>query len=68
MEYVAVIETTGTGFSAYVPDVPGCIATGATREQVLSRLTEALHLHLDGLREDGVPVPVPSTQADLVPA
>lgn len=68
MDYVAVIETTSTGFSAYVPDAPGCIATGATREEVLTNLTEALHLHFEGLREDGLPIPVPSTQADLVPA
>jgi len=64
--YLIVIEETGTGFSAYSPDVPGCAATGGSREDVERNMREALAFHLDGLREDGRPVPAPSTSAAYV--
>jgi predicted RNase H-like HicB family nuclease len=64
--YLIVIEETPTGFSAYSPDVAGCVATGATRPEVERNMHDALEFHLDGLREDGQPVPPPSTSAAYV--
>ena len=58
-----MIEATGTALSAYSPDVPGCAATGDTREEVEREMRDALALHLHGLREDGRVVPEPSTTA-----
>ena len=52
--YAVVIEPTGTGFSAYVPDLPGCVAAGSTREAVLGEIRAAIQLHLDGLARDGL--------------
>jgi predicted RNase H-like HicB family nuclease len=57
--YLIVIEPTATGYSAYSPDLPGCIATGATTEAVQANMCESIALHLDGLRADGHPVPPP---------
>jgi predicted RNase H-like HicB family nuclease len=59
MKYLIVVETTGTGFSAYSPDVPGCIATAATREEAEIEMAAAIQFHLEGLREMGEPVPEP---------
>jgi predicted RNase H-like HicB family nuclease len=64
--YLVVIEETPSGFSAYSPDVPGCVATGHTREEVERQMHDALEFHLDGLREDGQPIPEPSTSAAYV--
>lgn len=64
--YLIVIEETPGGFSAYSPDVPGCAATGRTREDVERNMHDALEFHLDGLREGGQPVPEPSTSAAYV--
>jgi len=66
MKYTFVLEPTATGFSAYVPDLPGCIATGATREETERHLQEAVEFHLDGMREDGLPLPAPSAQAGQI--
>lgn len=66
MEYLVVIERAGKGYSAYIPDVPGCVATGTTPEQVRVRLAEALEMHLAGLSEDGLPKPPPAACADYV--
>lgn len=63
MKYIFVLEPTSTGFSAYVPDLPGCVSTGRTREETERNLQEAVEFHLDGMREDGTPIPVPSTQS-----
>ena len=57
MRYAIVIERARENFSAYVPDLPGCVATGATAEQAENEIRAAILLHLDGLREDGSPVP-----------
>jgi predicted RNase H-like HicB family nuclease len=57
MRYAIVIENAEDKYSAYVPDLPGCIATGATLEEVEAEIREAIIFHLEGLREDGVPVP-----------
>jgi predicted RNase H-like HicB family nuclease len=65
-KYLIVIEETGTGFSAYSPDLPGCVATGATRAEVERNMGEAIAFHLDGLREDGEPVPEPRTYSTYV--
>ncbi len=66
--YLIVVEPTATGFSAYSPDVPGCAATGRTRDEVEREMREALAFHLDGLREDGRPVPPPGAAAAHVDA
>jgi predicted RNase H-like HicB family nuclease len=66
MKYLMVIEPTETGFSSYSPDLPGCISTGATREEVEQNMQEAIELHLEGLREDGYPVPEPSSSSAYV--
>ena len=64
--YLIVLEPTATGFSAYSPDLPGCVATGATRPEVEANMHEAIVLHLEGLREDGEPVPSAQTIATYV--
>ena len=58
-KYLVVVEETATGFSAYSPDLPGCIATGATREEVEREMSEAMQFHIEGMREDGQAVPEP---------
>jgi predicted RNase H-like HicB family nuclease len=65
MKY-ALIENCGTNYSAYVPDLPGCVATGATVEETERHIREAIEFHLDGMREDGTPVPPPSSRVDHV--
>lgn len=55
--YLIVIEETETGFSSYSPDLDGCIATGATREEVKKRMRDAIAFHLDGLKIEGLPIP-----------
>ncbi len=66
MRYVVVIENAGSNFSAYVPDLPGCIATGATLPDVEAAIRQAIELHLDGLREDGSPIPPASSKVEYV--
>lgn len=61
MRYAVVIERAESNFSAYVPDLPGCVSTGDTLEEVESNIREAIAFHLDGLREDGLPIPAAST-------
>jgi predicted RNase H-like HicB family nuclease len=66
MRYAVVIEQAVGNFSAYVPDLPGCVATGATSEEVTREIREAIAFHLDGLRADGLPIPPPSSTAEYV--
>jgi len=66
MNYLIVIETTNTGYSAYSPDLPGCVSTGATREDVERNMQEAIEFHLDGLREEGYPIPKPASASAYV--
>lgn len=66
MRYAIVIEQAGTNYSAYVPDLPGCVASGSSIADVETRIREAIAFHLDGLREDGLPLPIPSSQVDYV--
>ena len=66
MKYLVVIEESKSGFGAYVPDLPGCIAAGESREEVTRLIHEAIAFHLAGLAEDGLPVPVPHSTPELV--
>ena len=66
MKYAVVIEKSETGFGAYVPDLPGCVAVGETLAETECLIREAVEFHVEGLREDGIPVPVPSTVAQYV--
>jgi len=66
MRFAIVIEQAEGNYSAYVPDLPGCIATGATVEEVEAQIREAIEFHLDGLREDGMEIPVPQSKVEYV--
>ena len=66
MRYAIVIEHAGSNYSAYVPDLPGCVATGATVEEVEREIRDAIEFHLEGLREDGVVIPPPSSAVRYV--
>lgn len=66
MEYLVVIERGPTSFGAYVPDLPGCVAVGESRQEVESLIREAIELHIEGLREEGEPVPEPSSTSQFV--
>jgi predicted RNase H-like HicB family nuclease len=65
-KYLIVVEQTQTGFSAFSPDLPGCVSTGRTREDVEQNMREAIAFHLDGLREEGQVVPEPRTYSAYV--
>jgi predicted RNase H-like HicB family nuclease len=65
-KYAIVVERAKQNYAAYVPDLPGCVATGATVEEVEQLLREAIELHVAGLREDGLPVPEPSSLVDYL--
>lgn len=66
VDYAIVIEPTDTGFSAYVPDLPGCVAAAGSKEDVRQLLREAVEFHIEGLIEDGLPVPQPTSLVDYV--
>lgn len=66
MRYAIVIERAEGNYSAYVPDLPGCVATGATIPEVEAEMREAIEFHIEGMREDGLPVPAPSSQVEYV--
>lgn len=66
MRYAVVIEQAARNFSAYVPDLPGCVATGSTIEETEQEIREAIRFHIDGLREDGLPVPEATSTAQYV--
>lgn len=66
MKYAVLFEKTDTGYSAYVPDLPGCIAAGDTLEETAQLMSEAIGFHLAGMREDGDPIPEPRTIAEYV--
>ena len=66
MRYGIVVEKAEANYAAYVPDLPGCIATGATVEETAARLREAIELHLEGMREDGLAIPEPSSIVDYI--
>jgi predicted RNase H-like HicB family nuclease len=64
--YAIVIEKAESNYSAYVPDLPGCVATGSTVEETETLSREAIELHLEGMREDGLPIPVPTSMVKYV--
>lgn len=66
MRYAIVTENAGANYSAYVPDLPGCIAVGESIAEVERLIREAIEFHLDGMREDGTPIPPPSSKVDYV--
>ena len=66
MRYAIVIEKAENNYAAYVPDLPGCIATGQTVEETEQLIREAIEFHLHGMREDGLPIPAPISQVDYV--
>ncbi|MBX3055175.1 MAG: type II toxin-antitoxin system HicB family antitoxin [Anaerolineae bacterium] len=66
MEYMVVIEKGENSYGAYVPDLPGCVAVGDTREEVLALIQEAIVLHLELLQEDGLPIPQPHSMSEYV--
>ena len=66
MRYAIVIEKAENNFAAYVPDLPGCVATGETVEETEQQIREAIEFHIRGMREDGLPVPDPSSRVDYV--
>lgn len=66
MRYAVVIESSGTGYSAYAPDLPGCVAAGPTIAEVEAEIREAIRFHIEGLREDGLPVPPAASRVDYV--
>ncbi|HUY76741.1 MAG TPA: type II toxin-antitoxin system HicB family antitoxin [Ktedonobacterales bacterium] len=61
MRYLIIIEQADHNLSAYVPDLPGCVTTGATRDEVIATMREAIELHLQGMREDGEAIPTPNS-------
>ena len=66
MRYAIVIEKAKSNYAAYVPDLPGCVATGATIEETERLIREAIEIHVEGLRADGLPIPEPSSRVEYV--
>ena len=66
MRYLVVVEQGPTSYGAYVPDLPGCVAAGETREEVLTLIREAIKFHLEGMKEDGQSIPRPSSSSEVV--
>jgi predicted RNase H-like HicB family nuclease len=64
--FLVVVEDAGRNFSAYSPDLPGCVATGATQDEAEKNMYEAIQLHIEGLREDGLPIPSSNSIAEYV--
>jgi predicted RNase H-like HicB family nuclease len=66
MKYLVIVEETAAGFSAYSPDLPGCVATGSTREEVEERVTKAISFHVAGMKAEGLSVPTPISSSTYV--
>jgi predicted RNase H-like HicB family nuclease len=66
MKYAVIYEKTATGYSAYVPDLPGCVAAAATQQETEDLMRGAIEMHLASMREDGDPIPAPTTLADYI--
>ena len=66
MQYLVVIEAGPTSYGAYVPDLPGCIAVGASREEVSALIREATRFHIEGMKDDGLPIPMPRSASERV--
>ncbi|HYO61874.1 MAG TPA: type II toxin-antitoxin system HicB family antitoxin [Actinomycetota bacterium] len=65
-KYLVIIEEAGDNYSAYSPDVPGCVAAGDTRDEAVDLMREAITTHFEGLREEGLPIPAPTTSAEYL--
>jgi predicted RNase H-like HicB family nuclease len=65
-KYLVIFEKTKTGFSAYVPDLPGCIATGKTKSDTETRIFEAIRFHLEGMKEEGKQIPKSTTESEVL--
>jgi predicted RNase H-like HicB family nuclease len=66
LRYMVVIERGDTSWAAHVPDLPGCVAVGETRDEVRGLIREAIELHIAGLKQDGLPVPAPTSEGEFV--
>ena len=66
MRYAVVVEKAENNYSAYVPDLPGCVATGATAEEAEAEIREAIEFHIEGMREDGLPIPEPTSKVEYI--
>lgn len=66
MKYAVVIEQGETSFGAHVPDLPGCVAVAETRDEVVKLIEEVIEFHIEGLREDGLPIPAPSSSVEYI--
>ena len=66
MRYLVVVEEGSTSYGAYVPDLPGCVAAAETKKKVLQLIREAIEFHLEGLKEEGLPIPQPHSGSELV--
>lgn len=66
MKYAIVIEKAENNYSAYIPDLPGCVATGTTIKEVEREIRKAIEFHLDGMREDGEPIPPPTSHVEYI--
>jgi predicted RNase H-like HicB family nuclease len=66
MQYVVILEESPESWGAYVPDLPGCVAVGETREEALELIRESIEFHLDGMKEDGDPIPEPHSYSEVV--
>lgn len=66
MRYAVVIEQADSNFSAYVPDLPGCVATGTTIKDAENEIRDAIKFHIEGMKEDGLPIPAPSSAVEYI--
>jgi predicted RNase H-like HicB family nuclease len=66
MQYLVIVEKDATSFGAYIPDLLGCIAVGESREEVLTLIHEAVEFHIDGMKEDGLPIPAPTSHSEFI--
>lgn len=66
MRYTVILEQGDSSWGAHVPDLPGCVATGETRDEALALIREAIELHIEGLREEGLPIPEPRSEGEIV--
>ena len=66
MKYLVVVEKSDNGYGAYVPDLSGCVAVAKTRNEVVTLIQEAIEFHIEGLKQSGLPVPMPTSQSELV--
>ncbi len=66
MTYLVIYEKTGTGYSAYVPDLPGCIATASNKKDTALNIKDAIHFHIEGMQQEGRPIPAPESESGLM--